>query len=197
MVADIVIHVKPSRKEKAVALDTFVVIANQYDSEADALADFDDVRKLYTELGVIDTYDAAVLTHKADGKVDIVKRVEEPTRQGAALGLLGGLAIGAAVALFPAAAIPLAAGALGGGALGAVTGALAGHVAGGMSRSDLKELGELLDAGSSGLLVVAAADVAGRVEAAASRAKKQAKARLQADTDALKQEIDALGKTPA
>jgi uncharacterized membrane protein len=174
------------------ALDTFVVLANQYQVEADALADYDAVRKLYTDLGIIDTYDAAVLTRKADGKVKIVKRVEEPTRQGGVVGLGVGLATGALVALFPALAIPMATGAVGGGAIGASVGAVAGHAAAGMSRSDLKSLGELLDTGTSGLLVVAAADEAARVDAAITRAKKRAKARLQADTDALKQEIDSI-----
>jgi hypothetical protein len=61
-----------------------------------------------------------------------------------------------------------------------------------MSRSDLKDLGELLDNGTSGLLVVAAIDLEARVDAAITRAKKRAKARLQANTDALKQEIDAI-----
>jgi hypothetical protein len=103
-----------------------------------------------------------------------------------------GLATGALVALFPALAIPMATGALGGGAIGASVGAVAGHAAAGMSRSDLKSLGELLDTGTSGLLVVAAADVAGRVDAAITRAKKRAKARMQADADALKQEIDSI-----
>jgi uncharacterized membrane protein len=172
------------------ALDTFVVLANQYANESDALADYDAVRKLYTDLGIIDTYDAAVLTRKANGKVDIIKRTEEPTRQAAAKGLIVGLAVGAAVALFPAAGLGLAAGMLGGGAIGAGVGAVAGHVAGGMKRSDLKDLGELLDDGTSGLLVVAATDVEARVDAAITRAKKRAKARLQADTDALKQELD-------
>ncbi len=174
------------------ALDTFTVIANEYDSEADALADYDAVRKLYTDLGIIDTYDAAVLTKGSDGKVKIVKRVEEPTRQGAVGGLLVGLAVGAVVALFPAAAIGLGAGMAVGGAFGAGAGAVAGHVAGGMSRSDLKDLGELLDEGESGLVVVAATDVEARVEAATKLAKKQAKAQLQADTDAMKKELDAL-----
>jgi uncharacterized membrane protein len=172
------------------ALDTFVVIANQYDSEADAIADYDEVHKLYTDAGIIDTYDAAVLTRKADGKVEIVKKVEMPTRQGAVAGLGLGLAAGALVALFPA--IGLGAALLGGGAIGAGTGAIAGHMVGGMSRSDLKELGELLDEGTSGLVVVAATDVEARVEEATKRAKKRAKANLQADTDALKKEIDAL-----
>jgi hypothetical protein len=49
----------------------------------------------------------------------------------------------------------------------------------------------LLDNGASGLLVVAATDVEARAEAAITRAKKRAKARLQADTDALKKEIDS------
>jgi hypothetical protein len=60
-----------------------------------------------------------------------------------------------------------------------------------MKRSDLKDLGELLDNGTSGLLVVAATDVEARVNAAITRAKKRAKARLQADTDALMTEIDS------
>ena len=174
------------------SLDTYVVLANQYNNESDALADFEAVRKLYSDLGVIDTYDAAVLTRKPNGKVEIVKRTEEPTRQGAAVGFAVGLAVGAAIALFPAAGLGLAAGLLGGGAIGAGTGAVAGHVAAGMKRSDLKDLGELLDNGTSALLVVAATDVEARVNAAITRAKKRAKARLQADTDALKTEIDSI-----
>ena len=172
------------------SLDTFVVLANQYNTESDALADYDAVRKLYTDLGIIDTYDAAVLTRRPDGRVEIVNRVEEPTRHGAAAGLLIGLAVGAAVVLFPAAGIPLAAGMAGGAAIGTTAGAVAGHVARGMRRSDLKELGELLDDGKSGLVVVAASDVELKVEAAITRAKKRAKAQLQADVDAMKKEID-------
>jgi uncharacterized membrane protein len=173
------------------ALDTFVVLADQYNSESDALADYEAVRKLYNDLGIVDTYDAAVITRKRDGKVSIVKRTEEPTRRAGAVGLVTGLAVGAAIALFPAIGFGLAAGALGGGAIGAGTGALVGHVAGGMRRSDLKDLGELLDNGSSGLLVVAAVDLEARVDAAITRAKKRAKARLQTDTDEIKKEIDS------
>lgn len=174
------------------ALDTFVLVADQYDSEADAVADFEAVRKLYTDLGIIDTYDAAVLTHTPDGKVKIIKRVEQPTRQGGKVGLAIGLAVGAAIALFPAIGVGLGAGLLGGGAVGAGAGAVVGHVAGGIRRSDLKDLGEMLDKGKSGLLVAAATNMEAKVDAAITRAKKRAKAQLQTDTDALKREIDAI-----
>jgi uncharacterized membrane protein len=172
------------------ALDTFVLIASQYAMEEDALEDYDAVRAVYEDLGIIDTYDAAVVTKRSDGKVEIVKRVEEPTRQGAVAGLAVGLAVGALVALFPAVAI--GAGLAIGGAAGAALGATAGHVAAGMSRSDLKELGELLDAGTSGLVVVAATDVEDRVEAAIQHGKDIVKKQVQLDADGLKADIDAL-----
>ena len=172
------------------ALDTFVLIASQYAMEEDALEDYDAVRAVYEDLGIIDTYDAAVVTKRSDGKVEIVKRVEEPTRQGAVAGLAVGLAVGALVALFPAVAI--GAGLAIGGAAGAALGATAGHVAAGMSRSDLKELGELLDAGTSGLVVVAGTDVEDRVEAAIQHGKDIVKKQVQLDADGLKADIDAL-----
>lgn len=174
------------------ALDTWVVLANQYDSEKDALDDYEAVRKLYTDLKIIDTYDAAVLTRGADGKASIVKRVEEPTRHGAAIGLVVGLAVGALVALFPAVSLGISL--VAGSAIGAAAGATAGHVVRGMKRSDLKELGELLDQGNSGLVVVAATDVESRVNQAITRANKRARALVQADANAMKAEIDRLAK---
>ena len=99
-----------------------------------------------------------------------------------------GLAVGALVALFPAVAI--GAGLAIGGASGAVLGATAGHVAAGMSRSDLKDIGELLDTGTSGLVVVAATDVEDRVEAAIQSGMDIAKKLVQLDADGLKADIE-------
>ncbi len=99
-----------------------------------------------------------------------------------------GLATGLVIALFPAAAI-------GGGLLlatgggGALVGALAGHAAAGMSRSDLKELGEGLDNGQAGLVVVAISDMESKIEAAMERAKSVQAKELKADQKAI--EADA------
>ena len=83
------------------ALDTFILFAASYDSEDAAVADYDAVHDLYVESGLIDTYDAAVISRAEDGKVKIVKKHEQPTRQGAWGGLGVGLVGGALVALFP------------------------------------------------------------------------------------------------
>src|SRR5690349_20727721 len=130
-------------------VDTFLVYAGVYNDVEDAVADYEAIKDLHTEAGLIDAYDAAIVERRADGKVKIKKKHETPTRVGGVLGGGIGLATGLVVALFPAAAI-------GGGLLaatgggGAVLGSVAGHAAAGMSRKSLKELGEQLDAGESG-----------------------------------------------
>ena len=134
------------------AMDTFMADVGVYSDVADAKADYQAVHDLHTEDGLIDAYDAAVIERKDNGKIKIVKKHETPTRVGGVGGGTLGLATGLVIALFPAAAI-------GGGLLaattggGAVLGALAGHAAAGMSRKDLEELGEHLDAGQAGLVV--------------------------------------------
>lgn len=150
--------------------DVYVIIAGQYEREADALADYEAVHRAYEAMDAMDTYDAAVLTKDEHGKVHIVRKHEEPLRQGAAGGLLAGLALGACVALVPA--VALGGALLVGGAAGAGIGALAGHIAGGLRREDLRELGDTLDAGTSGLVVVALVDAEEHVQRAATRATK-------------------------
>jgi uncharacterized membrane protein len=160
------------------AVDTFILFAGRYHSEADAIADYESVKELYERLGREATFDAAVLSREADGAVKVVRKHEQPTRRGAWAGLGVGLAVGALAALFPAVAIG---GALVSGGVGAGLGAVAGHVAGGLSRSDLKDLGELLDVGESGLVVVSAVDLEGAVEQEVRRAERTVKRQLKAD----------------
>jgi len=165
------------------ALDTLALLAAQYDDLADAEADYEYVKSLYYQLGLIDTFDAAVIARDEKGKVRIVHKHEQPTRQGAWSGLALGLATGAVVALFPA--VALGAGLVWGGAIGSGAGALAGHAVAGMSRRDLMDLGELLDYGKAGLVVVAALDLESRVSEAITRASRVEKRRVTVDPDAL------------
>jgi uncharacterized membrane protein len=163
------------------AVDTFLAYVGVYDNVADADADYAAVKELHTKEGLIDAYDAAVVERRADGKVKITKKHETPTRVGGVLGGGVGLATGLVVALFPFAAI-------GGGLLvattggGAVLGALAGHASAGMSRKDLKELGEHLDAGQAGLVVVAVSDMEAKIEREMKKARKVEARELKADT---------------
>jgi uncharacterized membrane protein len=169
------------------ALDTFHVIVGVYGDLESAEADYDLVRELHTNEGLMDAYDAAVIHRREDGKVKITKKHETPTRVGGVLGGGAGLATGLVIALFPFAAI-------GGGLLaattagGALLGALAGHAAAGMSRQDLKELGESLDAGDAGLIVIGVTDMASRIEQAMRRAERLEKKQLKADAEALERD---------
>jgi uncharacterized membrane protein len=164
-----------------VAIDTFIAFVGVYDNVSDADADYALVKDLHTKENLIDSYDAAVIERRADGKVKITKKHETPTRVGGVLGGGVGLATGLVVALFPFAAI-------GGGLIalttagGAALGAAAGHAAAGMSRHDLKELGEHLDAGQAGLVVVGVSDMGAKIERAMKKANKVETKELKADT---------------
>jgi uncharacterized membrane protein len=145
------------------APDTLVVAAASYDDVEDAITDYEAIKALYYEIKASEDFDAAVIRKGEHGKVKIVKKHEQPTRHGAVHGLGWGLAAGAVAALFPAIGI-LGALTVGGGA-GAAIGAVSGHVSGGMKRGDLKELGEVLDEGDAGLVVVYATNLADQVAA--------------------------------
>lgn len=120
-----------------------------YPSVEDAESDYQLVKDLHTQAGMLDAYDAAVIEKRDNGKVRITKKHETPTRAGGVLGGGVGLATGLVVALFPAAAI-------GGGLLaattagGAVLGAVSGHAAAGMSRTTSKSWANTLTRGRQG-----------------------------------------------
>ena len=148
--------------------DTLYVIAAAYDDIDAALADYEAIKALYHEVKTSHDFDASVIAKDERGKVHIIKKHEQPTRHGAAVGLGWGLAVGVTAALFPPVGIGIATA----GAGGATIGAIAGPATGGMSRNDLKDLGETLDEGQAGLIVVYETNLADQVAAnikAASR----------------------------
>ena len=145
----------------------------------DAKADLDTLKELHRE-HVVGTYDAAVVAKNEEGKVKIVDKIEKPTQHGG----WAGMAVGAAIGLiFPPSILV-------GGLLGAGTGALIGHLEGGMSRSDLKEVGEMLDNSEAALIVVGEATLERAVEDATKRAKRDLKKEIRADAREMERAVD-------
>ena len=131
-----------------------------YPDEAQARDDYQAVKDLHSA-GAVGTYDAAVITKDDEGKVHVNKD-EMATRHGA----WGGAAAGAVVGLlFPPSIIATA-------LVGAAVGGVSGHLWRGMSRSDVKELGELIDTGQAALLVVGESKIEEALDKAALKAEK-------------------------
>jgi uncharacterized membrane protein len=155
--------------------------AGEYERVEDAKADLEALKELHRE-GVVGTYDAAVVTKNEEGKVEIVEKIEKPTQHGG----WAGLAVGAALGLiFPPSVLVS-------GLVGAGAGALIGHLEGGMSRSDLKEVGEMLDASEAALIVVGEATLERAIDEATKRAKREMKKEVRADAREMEKAIDSM-----
>jgi uncharacterized membrane protein len=171
--------VQDSKGENAVSDNPMFMYAGEYDSVDDAKADLEVLKELHRE-HVVGTYDAAVLTKNEEGKVEIVDKIEKPTQHGG----WAGLAVGAAIGLIFPPSILVS------GLVGAGAGALIGHLRDGMSNSDLKEVGEMLDESEAGLIVVGEATIERAVEEATKRAKKEMKKEVRADAKEMERAID-------
>ena len=144
------------------------ILAASYDDVDAAIADYEALEAAYKHVGTSLDFDATVVAREPGGNVKIVERHDEHQKQGTAVGLGWGLATGAVAALFPAVGI-VSALAVGGGA-GALIGHLTHKASSGISRDDLKALGEVLDQGHAGLVVVYGPDMADRVGSTITRA---------------------------
>ncbi|HXD57570.1 MAG TPA: hypothetical protein VN606_06615, partial [Thermoleophilaceae bacterium] len=78
-----------------------------------------------------------------------------------------------------------------GGAGGAI-GALRGHMKGRMKDSDLKELGEVLDGGEAGLIVVYAVNMADQIAANIKAANRHISEEIDASADELAKQLNEL-----
>jgi len=166
-------------KERSMSDNPVFLYAGEYESVDDAKADLEALKEMHRE-HVVGTYDAAVVTKNEEGKVEIVDKIEKPTQHGG----WAGMAVGAAMGLlFPP-------GLLVGGLLGAGAGALIGHLEGGMSRSDVREVGEMLDNSEAALIVVGEATLERAVDEATERAKRDLKKEIRADAREMERAVD-------
>jgi uncharacterized membrane protein len=139
---------------------TFIYVAS-YPNEAAARADYEVVKDLHAG-GLVGSYDAAVITKDSKGKVHENKD-ETATRHGAWWGVAAGAAIGV---IFPPAILATA-------AVGGVVGGVGGHLAKGMSRASVKELGDFIDPGHAGLVVMGESKLSDAIQNAVTRAEKE------------------------
>ena len=156
-----------------------------YDDVADAEADYEAVFDLHA-MGAIGTFDSAVIRRDDDGKVHVTK-TEKPTQHGAWTGAGVGALVGI---IFPPAL-------LGSAIVGASAGGLIGHLRGGVSRGDLKDLGDELEAGTAAVIVIGESRIQEQLEAAVTRANKLIEKQIDADADELKREIEAAAEESA
>ena len=141
--------------------DSTFLLVGAYASVDDARADYDVVKALHAEK-VVGGFDAAVITKDDEGKVHVNKD-ETGTRKGA----WRGAGVGALVGLiFPPTLIGTA-------VAGAAVGAFGGHLAKGLSRSDMKDIGELLQDGEAGLVVLGDWRLEERIDELLSRAERR------------------------
>ena len=150
--------------------DGMFLFIGTYADEAAARDDYAIVKDLHAE-DVVGTYDAAVITKDASGKVH-VNQDERATRHGG----WGGAAAGAVIGiLFPPAII-------GSAVVGGAIGGIGGHLWRGLSRSDVKELGELIDSGEAALMVIGASTLEAALDKAKLKAEKHVAKQLGVST---------------
>jgi uncharacterized membrane protein len=155
--------------------------AGIYDSSADAELDYEAIKSLHAR-AAIGSYDSAIIVHRPDGEVKVTK-TEKPAQHGAWIGLAAGA--GAAVVfpfLLPAVSYAGMAGA------GAGLGAWFGHLAHGTSRGEAKDIGALLEPGTTALVVIGIDNDAEAIERAAERARVHTLKREFGDWDEAEQD---------
>jgi uncharacterized membrane protein len=156
---------------------TVVVYVATYPSLDDAKVDYEAVKQLYSA-GIIGTYDAAVISKDAAGKVKIIK-TEKPTQYGA----WTGLAVGGLVGLFfPPYLIWEA-------AIGAAMGALIGHFWRGLPSADMKHIGDTLQESTATLIVIGQSKLEEALKNATKHAVNQFEKELRTDVDTFNKDL--------
>jgi len=163
--------------------EQFVVFVGAYVNVDDAKADFAGIKEMHKEAW-LGPYEGVLFTKEDGGKVKILDRDSSIRAAGAGVGALVGGVIGL---IFPPSII-------GGAVVGGAAGALLGHFFGTFKRKDVAEMGELLDEGNAGIIVIGVPTPELGAQKLMNRAAKVAKKQVDADAKEIKQAIDEAAK---
>ena len=161
--------------------DLFVFVAS-YSDEEEARLDYETLKDLHAA-GAVGSYDAAILRKDDDGKVHLRKH-EKPTQHGVEAGVVVGALAGI---LFPPSIIASA-------VVTGVAGGLVGHFWRGMSRADMKELGEFLDDSEAALVVVGESRLEEYLDREIKRAQKQVSKEIKGDVKDFEKALEEMSK---
>ena len=150
--------------------NNMVLYVGAYADEDSATNDYEAMLTLRAA-GAIGAFDAGVVSKDADGKMDI-KRHTSSTSKGTWTGMAAGAVLGL---IFPPSI-------LGAGIVGAGTGAAIGHSMNNISKDDLKDLGDLLSANESALIVIGESEVEKMIKEAVKSATKEYTKEFEADS---------------
>ena len=159
--------------------DGMILYAAAYDSLDDAKMDFEGIKILKSEK-FLGAYESALFTKEEGGKVKILNTDATERGWGAKVGIVTGAVIGL---IFPPSIIGMAAA---GGGIGAVL----GNFMKGMKRSDIKEVGDMLDEGQAGIVLVAEVTLEEGLDHLMKHAAKIAKKEVDAQAKDIKAAID-------
>ncbi len=159
--------------------DGIIVFVAAYNNVEDALADFEGIQALKSA-SFIGDYEAAVFEKREDGKVKILNTDATERGWGAKAGAVTGAVVGL---LFPPTIIGMA-------AAGAGVGAVAGNFMRGIKRKDIMEMGEMLDAGQAGVVMVGETTLEEGMDKLMKRAAKVMKKEVDAQAEDIKKAID-------
>ena len=154
-----------------------VLYLGVYADAGRAEADYRDLVALH-QSGRVGTYDAAVVAKDETGHVSLAKH-EKPTQHAAWTGIGVGAVLGI---LFPPSII-------GSAVVAGTAGGLIGHLWKGMSRADVKELGDVIDEGEAALVVIGETTIDSYVKDAVKHAKKEIAKELDMSTKDLDKEL--------
>ena len=164
---------------------TLTLFVGRYDDVDGATADYDTIMES-RETRFRTTFDAAVVERDDAGTVNVVRKHETPTGVGAGVGALVGGALGL---FFPPMLIAMAA--------GAGIGAIVGHLARGMSRTDIKEVGEALDQSDAALVVVVATSHAAEIRVRMGGAADLTEKEILASADDIEEALEEAAAPPS